>query len=121
MATSFTVGRSSAGDITILSLDGFLDAHTAPEFENSVQREIEAGNVKLIADCGNLIYISSAGLGVFMSFIEEMREAGGDLKICNLGPKVGQTFEILGFNSIFDIVPTVEEAQMSFANPAKEV
>ena len=115
MATSFALQRNTSGDVTILALNGFLDAHTAPDFEKGVQQELDAGNVRLIADCGQLTYISSAGLGVFMSFIEDIREAGGDLKICNLAPKVAQVFEILGFGSMFEIVPTVEEAARSFA------
>ncbi|MES1257452.1 MAG: STAS domain-containing protein, partial [Acidobacteriota bacterium] len=90
MATSFNVQKKTAGDLTILTLNGFLDAHTAPEFEKVIQQEVDAGQVRLVADCGELTYISSAGLGVFMSFIEDIRDAGGDLKICNLTPKVAQ-------------------------------
>ena len=120
MAASFSVQRKTSGELTILALNGFLDAHTAPEFEKAVQQEFDAGNVKLIADCGELTYISSAGLGVFMSFIEDIRAANGDLKICNLAPKVAQVFEILGFNSIFEIVPAVDDAARSFAKSATE-
>jgi anti-sigma B factor antagonist len=120
VATSFSLQRNTSGDLTILALHGYLDAHTAPEFEKQVQQELEAGNVRLIADCGDLTYISSAGLGVFMSFIEEIRAAGGDLKICNLIPKVAQVFEILGFESIFDIVPTVNDAAVSFESPSRK-
>jgi len=121
VATSFNVERKASGDLTILVLKGFLDAHTAPEFEKVIQHEFDAGNIRLIADCGELTYISSAGLGVFMSFIEDIRAAGGDLKICNLPPKVAQVFEILGFNSIFEMLPGVDDAARSFASPAKEV
>ena len=115
MATSFNVERKALGDLVVLTLNGFLDAHTAPEFEKTIQQEFDAGNVRIVVDCGGLTYISSAGLGVFMSFIEDIRGAGGDLKICNLTPKVAQVFDILGFNSIFEIVPTVDEAVRNFA------
>jgi len=54
-----------------------------------------------------------------MSFIEDIREAGGDLKICNLMPKVAQVFELLGFQSMFEILPTVEDGAKSFANGAQ--
>ena len=121
MATSFNVQRKTSGDLTILSLNGFLDAHTAPEFEKVIQQEFDAGHVRLIVDCGELTYISSAGLGVFMSFIEDIRAANGDLKICKLTPKVAQVFEILGFDSIFEMVSTVDDAAQSFAGSAKEV
>jgi len=81
-----------------------VDAHTAPQFENAIQSEIEAGRNRVIVNCEKLNYISSAGLGVFMSFIEEVREIGGDIKICGLTPKVKHTFEILGFQDIFEML-----------------
>lgn len=116
MASSFAVSRSSQHDLTILALDGFLDAHTAPQFEDAVQREIEAGNRRLIVDCQRLTYISSAGLGVFMSFIEEIRESGGDIKICGATPKVLQVFEILGFPALFDLLPDVDSTVKRYAD-----
>ena len=115
MATPFTIQRSAQNDLTILSLEGYLDAHTAPEFENAVQQEIDAGHRRLIVNCEGLTYISSAGLGVFMSFLEEIREAGGDIKICGPSPKVLQVFEILGFPELFDMLPDVPAAVQRYA------
>lgn len=120
MATPFTIQRSSQNELAILALEGYLDAHTAPEFENAVQREVDAGNRRIIVDCQGLTYISSAGLGVFMSFLEEIRDAGGDIKICGPSPKVLQVFEILGFPALFDMLPDVPAAAKRFAeSPAK--
>ena len=45
-----------------------------------------------------------------MSFIEEIREGGGDIKICGATPKVLQVFEILGFPALFDLLPDVPGA-----------
>jgi len=118
----FSINRSAEGSLTVLALDGFLDAHTAPEFEKAIQDEVDAGHLQLIVDCAGLTYISSAGLGVFMGFIEELRERGGDIKICGLTPKVEQVFEILGFHSLYDIVPDVPAAVQQFAvSPIKQV
>ena len=56
-----------------------------------------------------------------MSFIEEIREAGGDIKICGLAPKVFQVFEILGFSALFDVVPDLNAAKQRFEEvPVKE-
>lgn len=115
MANSFSIQAFDHGDITVLALDGFLDAHTAPEFEEAIQKEIAAGRRRIIVNCERLSYISSAGLGVFMSFIEELRDAGGDIKICSVIPKVRQVFDILGFQSLFDIVEDVPQAVTRFA------
>lgn len=121
MPNPFSIHKSTEYGLSVLSLEGYLDAHTAPAFEKVVETEFETGRVKLVVECSRLTYISSAGLGVFMSFIEEIRGAGGDIKICGLSPKVQQVFEILGFSALFDIVPNLPAAVQRFQEtPVKE-
>jgi len=121
VANPFSIHKSTEQGLSVLSLEGYLDAHTAPEFEKAVQAEFEAGRVQMVVECTRLSYISSAGLGVFMSFIEEIRTAGGDIKICGLAPKVFQVFDILGFSALFDILPDLPAAIQRFQDaPVKE-
>ncbi len=121
MANPFAIQSAFEHDLSIIRLEGFVDAHTAPEFEQTVQSEIDAGRYRIVVDCSKLNYISSAGLGVFMSFVEEVREQGGDLKICGLVPKVRHTFEILGFQDLYDMLDDLPSAIKQFASqPAKE-
>ena len=85
-----------------------------------MQAVIEKEQYKIIVDCRKLTYISSAGLGVFMGFVEEVREIdGGDIKICGLSEKVKQPFEILGFETLYDFCPDVESAKKQFDEPVK--
>ena len=114
MPNPFALHTSVADGVAIIKLEGFVDAHTAPRFENAVQAELDAGRTRIIVNCEQLNYISSAGLGVFMSFIEEIRERGGDIKICGLTPKVKHTFEILGFQDIFEMPDAQATAVESF-------
>jgi anti-sigma B factor antagonist len=114
----FAIRASAQDSLWIIEVEGFLDAHTAPQFESAIQQALEAGQTRFIIDCGKLNYISSAGLGVFMSFIEEVREKGGDIKICGLVPKVRHTFEILGFHDIFDLLDDVPAAVRRFSEAA---
>ena len=115
MPNAFTVVRSEKEGVVVLSLDGYLDAHSAPQFEKAIQDEHTAGHNQIAVDCQSLTYISSAGLGVFMSFIEEIRAAGGDIKLAGIVPKVYQVFEVLGFPALFDIVDDVPTAMAHFA------
>ncbi len=115
MPNPFAIHKETQDDITVIRLEGYLDAHTAPQFERAIEDETGAGRTRLVVDCGALTYISSAGLGVFMSFIEEVREQGGDIKICALQPKVESVFEVLGFTVIFDITPDAATAINRFA------
>ena len=116
MPNNFQIERSDNAGIRILALDGYLDAHTAPQFENAIHDEMQAGHQRIVVDCAKLTYISSAGLGVFMSFIEELREAGGDIKLAAITPKVFQVFEVLGFPALFDILDTTNAAVAKFAD-----
>jgi anti-sigma B factor antagonist len=114
------VSSSRQGDITILAVNGYLDAHTAPRFEQTIQDEFDAGRFRIIVDCAGLTYISSAGLGVFMSFVEDLRDKGGDIKICGLTDAVYSVFDILGFPALFDIVADQVAAVQKFAEPSRK-
>lgn len=119
MPSPFSIATDSTDGFAIISLEGAVDAHTAPQFEEAVQKVIDEGQNKIIVDCQKLTYISSAGLGVFMGFVEEVREEGGDIKICGLSEEVKQPFEILGFDSLFDFCPDTAGAKKQFDEPVK--
>jgi anti-sigma B factor antagonist len=115
LANTFSVARAQEGNVSVLALTGYLDAYTAPQFEKAIQEDYDAGRIRIVVDCTGLTYISSAGLGVFMSFIEDIHEAGGDIKICCVVPNVFQVFEILGFPELFEILPTRADAVQRFS------
>lgn len=114
MANPFAIQTSVEDGLSIVAIEGFVDAHTAPQFEKAIQQSVDAGRVRIVVNCEKLNYISSAGLGVFMAFIEEVRERGGDIKICGLTPKVKHTFEILGFQDIFEMLDDQQVAIQRF-------
>ncbi len=111
----FEVGRSDDGDISILYIKGYLDAHTAPKLEQELQNLIDEEKYKIVVNFNELSYISSAGLGVFMGFIETIREKKGDIKLSNMNPKIYRVFDLLGFPTLYDILDTDEEAKKKFA------
>ncbi len=101
--TKFGISKKRVEDVECLYLKGYLDAHTAPILENTIQDSLNNGNFKIIVNFGELDYISSAGLGVFMVFIEDIRKNGGDIKLANMNEKVFSVFDLLGFPMLFDI------------------
>lgn len=110
----FEVTPEEHDNIQILNLNGYLDAHTAPQLESAIGKTVKSGKNNLLIDFHKLEYISSAGLGVFMEFIEDIRKNGGDIKMSNLKPKVFSVFELLGFPVLFDILPEREDAIKRF-------
>jgi len=103
-----------SSDILKVSLSGFLDAHTAPEFENLLTDLIQKGNYKLLVDMDQVEYISSTGFGVFMGHIEDVRAKGGDIKFIRIPEKIFRIFSILGFTAIYEIIENDEDAVQKF-------
>ena len=112
---TFEVDQRESSDITILDLKGYLDAHTAPKLEQEFQDLISKQKYKIIVNFKQLNYISSAGLGVFMGFIETIRENEGDIKLTEMSPKIFRVFDLLGFPTLYDIIENEEDAKKKFA------
>ncbi|MEM1125855.1 MAG: STAS domain-containing protein [Bacteroidota bacterium] len=113
--SDFSVGFRAIGSVQVLDLKGELDAHTASELEAAIQKCKQDQTTQIVITGEQLKYISSAGLGVFMAYIEEIREQGGDIKIASLQPKVYNVFDLLGFPMLFDIVESEEDAVSMFS------
>jgi anti-sigma B factor antagonist len=105
-------------EITVKQQDGYvtlapqgdLDANSSIQMDEGIRVQLEQGNTRLHIDCGGLNYISSAGLGVFISFLDEIRGQGGDIAFSGMSEKIYKVFELLGLHQVMTIKPTEEEA-----------
>jgi anti-sigma B factor antagonist len=110
----FNTSVKDKGDVSLLYLNGYLDAHTATVLENNFSELIAADKYKIVVNFKDLAYISSAGLGVFMAFIEKIRENNGDIKLTSMSEKVYNIFDLLGFPLLYEIYNSEEEAVKKF-------
>ena len=113
----FSVEETSGygAPVTVIALAGQLDAHTASEFERFLEQAVRVEKKKnLVLDFHAVEYISSAGLGVLMGLIEEVRAQGGDMKLAALPEKIFHVLDLLGFPMVFQIFATVVEAEGAF-------
>lgn len=117
--SGFKVGIRETNNIHVLDLKGYLDAHTAPELESVFQKLISECKYNILVNCKELSYISSAGLGVFMAFIEDVRKKNGDIKLSNMSPKIYNIFDLTGFPLLYDITPDETDAIKKFFEKKK--
>jgi anti-sigma B factor antagonist len=110
----FNTTVKNQGEISTVLLQGYLDAHSAPNLEEVFNSLINKGQYKIVANFHDLAYISSAGLGVFMAFIEKVRENNGDIKLSSMSEKVFNIFDLLGFPLLYEIFDTEEQAINKF-------
>jgi len=101
-------------DVSVLSVQGYVDTTTSAELEESLKRLLKKGRYNIVIDLGGVNYISSAGWGIFISEIKSIRENGGDLKLASMIGDVYEVFELLEFQTILENFDSVAEAVKSF-------
>ncbi len=110
----FSTSIKDKGNVSVIYLNGYLDAHTAPQLENNFSELIDKSKYNIVVNFEDLNYISSAGLGVFMAYIEKIRENEGDIKLSAMSDKVFNIFDLLGFPLLYEIFKSEDEAINKF-------
>jgi anti-sigma B factor antagonist len=110
----FNVNLRGVGSVSVIDVKGYLDAHTAPELENVFNKLLDERQFRVVVNFNELKYISSAGLGVFMAYVETMRENSGDIKFSNMKENVYNIFDLLGFPILYEFFKEEKEALQKF-------
>jgi anti-sigma B factor antagonist len=87
----------------LIRVSGKVDSATAPELEQTLLDEIEAGHKNLVINLGDLEYISSAGLKALLAALVRTRRKlpPGDVVISELPEPLHETFELVGLTHLF--------------------
>lgn len=99
---------------TLIWLNGEVDASNSVELDQAIQEILAEGTKKILVDGSTLEYISSAGLGVFMSYLEDFQDNGVTFVIFGLNVKVQNVFHILGLDQLITIEKDQHEALARF-------
>lgn len=104
------ITQEELNGVTVLYLSGRLNVTTTVDLESAFDSLLKSGKSKVLVDCRDLEYISSAGLRVLLAAAKSFRKANGEVSLCGLKPNVKQVFEISGFTTIFPIFDSKEDA-----------
>ncbi len=104
------IAETKRDGVVILGLTGRLDASTAPSLEAKVSASIADGNQRFVIDCGQLDYISSAGLRALLVAAKRLNASGGKIVLASLKDQIKEVFDIAGFSSIFQVYRSAAEA-----------
>ena len=108
-----------AGEVSVLKVSGYLDTTTAGELENALYSLLEKDQYKIVVDLSGVNYISSAGWGIFIGEIKDIRNHGGDLKLAGMVGDVHEVFQLLEFHSILEAYISSKEAAEAFGEAAQ--
>lgn len=91
------------GQETIVKIIGELDTIATTEQADELQKVLAVADKALVIDCGEMEYISSAGLRFFMQLKRESEAKDGSVRVSHLNEDVADIFRMSGFENIFDI------------------
>lgn len=121
--------------VTVLHVDGNLDASSSQQFQSRAKELIDKGTRYILVDLSHAPFVSSAGLRALHTLFNELRTRNPDsnlsdeqvkkgisagtyksphLKLLNLSPATKAAFETSGFDMYIDTFTDLKTAIASF-------
>lgn len=101
-------------NVWLVGVSGRLDQKQTAELEAAFNQNLKEDHVNFIVDLNDVTYINSGGLRCLVSLWRLARRSDGDVVLCNLNPRISEVFNIVGFDKIFQIHPSREDALTAF-------
>jgi anti-sigma B factor antagonist len=101
---------SEHAGISVVTVIGELDAHAAPLLRSSLDPLWLEPAVALVVDLSGVGFIDSTGLGVLVTALKHVREAGGTLDVVASSPRVLKVFALTGMDVVIPMHATLAEA-----------
>ena len=74
----------------------------------------EQGKANVVADLSKVKFMNSSGLGMLISAMTTMRNAGGDLRLANVADRIQSLLVITKLITVFKHFESVEDAAKSY-------
>lgn len=100
--------------VSVIDVAGSLDLNSVDEFEATLLELFQKNRFKIVINIEKLSYISSAGVGVLVGNIKEVRKKKGDIKIAGENLEFHKVVELLDLDRLFPLFKTEDEASRSF-------
>ena len=110
--SDLSIERAKVLDTQAVALrcNGELDAHTLDDLDGELAESFTEGAIHIVVDMHGVSYCSSRGIGLLIRARKEADDLGGGLVLLSPAAAVATALEVLGFNDVFDIVQSEQEA-----------
>lgn len=105
----FAIQLDSPGErITVVTLQGEVDAHTAPHLRDAITAIVSEGARAIVVDLTEVAFIDAAGLGVVVVAARSLGPGAVTLVLPHVG--LIRLFRICGLDRLLEIYETRDEA-----------
>ncbi|MBN1561710.1 STAS domain-containing protein [candidate division KSB1 bacterium] len=109
------VEQREQNDIIVLGLSGDVIAGPDASKVNDKLHELaERGKTKIVADLSRVSWMNSSGLGILISALTTIRNAGGELRLAAATDKIRNLLTITKLTNVVKLYDTVDEAVADF-------
>src|SRR3954469_16039792 len=101
--------------ITVIHLNGALDARSVTGFRDQISTLIAGGATRFIVDGAQLRFVDSMGLGALLYLRRFAKQGKGEVRIASAGRELLGLLDLSGLRTIFDVCADVPAALARFA------
>ncbi len=95
----------------VVQVSGRLDQMLNSQLDKALTDLLSENYSDIIVDLSQTDYINSGGLRCLVSAWRKARQNEGDVWLCGLNGRLQEIFNIVGFDKVFHIYPTLAEAR----------
>ncbi len=110
------IQKEQKGDSVEFKVSGRLDAYWADHLSNEITSAIRSGTHLVRLDLWELIYISSAGIGVLVNFYQQLKVIQGSLIVTRISDSARRVLELAG---LMDFLSPAEASTSILQMPGK--
>ena len=105
----------TSGEATRLKVKGRLDGYWADHLARALEEEIHRGSHHLLLDLSEVVFLSSAGIRILVSYYKQLKEIKGSLLVSEASEQVKKVLEI---SRLTGILLAIESTAAAVAAPA---
>lgn len=97
--------------ISLLKLEGRFDAEGLPVVLAEIEKSRSTGSIRFMVDLEEVTFIGSAGIGIFLSLVEELNSEGGGVVFLSVPEAIQRIFDVLNVLEFLQIRSDQESAR----------
>ena len=101
----------------IVRIQGDLDSMGTHMVESKFDAALADQTKRVIVDMDGVGFVSSAGMAMLLVKGKHLRQQSGQLVIANASTRVMEVLALAGFNELFDVCPSPQEALRALEPP----
>jgi anti-sigma B factor antagonist len=110
------MNTETVGDVLVITLPARMDAAQISAIEGPLIEALAQQSGAVLVDMSAVEFVASLALRLLLTQHKELRQRGGDLRLCGLSPAIAEVFRKSRFDTLFTIYPDRASALAEFTS-----